>query len=246
MDAAVHRSAMLDHVLRVLASPAGKGEKVIYRHELEESPLLVIDQSGRGAEPGGPHPVLYQDRFYPELEGNTGVDLRAQEAVPYQPSQRAVFLSFGRMRLIARTNSATYDNRMSGYGYAPFDVRPRSGLVKTGFRAANVPGLVDPSYTGDVKCALDVLPDTRSGAIPTGTAYFQAVDMRGALMQVLVLLPGCERSARIAELVFDAAATGRGANGFGSTGLGGLGAPAAAESAPEPVAKASRPLAETK
>jgi dUTP pyrophosphatase len=85
-------------------------------------------------------------------------------------------------------------------------VRPRSGLaLKHGITVPNAPGTIDPDYRGEVKVILRNLSDSA----------FRI-----------------ERGERVAQLVFarfevpdldevdSLGNTGRGSDGFGSTGLG--------------------------
>jgi dUTP pyrophosphatase len=89
-------------------------------------------------------------------------------------------------------------------------VRPRSGLAaRHGVTVLNAPGTVDADYRGEVQVLL----------INHGREPFTVE--RGARVAQLVVAP--VTAARLVETA-DLAATGRGAAGFGSTGVG---APAA-------------------
>jgi len=84
-------------------------------------------------------------------------------------------------------------------------VRPRSGLaVKFGLTVLNAPGTIDSDYRGEIKVPL----------INLGEAPFRVT--RGMKIAQLVVAR-CE-SAELAE-VPELPASGRGAGGFGSTGM---------------------------
>jgi dUTP diphosphatase len=86
-------------------------------------------------------------------------------------------------------------------------VRPRSGLaVKHGVTVLNAPGTIDADYRGEVQ-----VPIINLGAEPFSIT-------RGMRIAQLVIAPVV--SANPVE-VDSLDATGRGANGFGSTGLSG-------------------------
>lgn len=85
-------------------------------------------------------------------------------------------------------------------------VRPRSGLAaRHGVTVLNAPGTVDADYRGEVQVLL----------INHGREPFTVE--RGARVAQLVVAP--VTAARLVE-ASDLAATGRGAAGFGSTGIG--------------------------
>jgi dUTP pyrophosphatase len=84
-------------------------------------------------------------------------------------------------------------------------VRPRSGLAaQHGVTVLNAPGTIDADYRGEIKVLLVNL-----GPVPFTVT-------RG--MRVAQLVIASAARARLIEAV-DLAATGRGAGGFGSTGL---------------------------
>ena len=89
-------------------------------------------------------------------------------------------------------------------GYAGL-VLPRSGLAaKEGLTLANAPGLIDPGYRGEVTCAVVNLDQSRAVRVLAGQRIAQLV---------VVPAPHVEP-----EWVEGLPGSGRGADGFGSTG----------------------------
>jgi dUTP pyrophosphatase len=87
-------------------------------------------------------------------------------------------------------------------------VRPRSGLaLEHGVSVLNAPGTIDSDYRGEVKVLL----------VNLGTGPFEIV--RG--MRIAQLVVGPYTRVDFDEVAGDLADTGRGADGFGSTGVGG-------------------------
>ncbi|MEO1092051.1 MAG: dUTP diphosphatase [Pseudomonadota bacterium] len=93
-------------------------------------------------------------------------------------------------------------------------VRPRSGLaLHHGITVVNAPGTIDADYRGELSVLLVNLGDA-----PV------AIE-RGMRIAQLVIAPVVR--AAFEPVTLDVGATARGQGGFGSTGLGPLGAPAA-------------------
>jgi dUTP pyrophosphatase len=86
-------------------------------------------------------------------------------------------------------------------------VRPRSGLaLKSGVTVLNSPGTIDSDYRGEIGVIL----------INLGAEPFEIT--RGARIAQMVIAPVIQ--AQLIE-VSEISETSRGANGFGSTGVGG-------------------------
>lgn len=124
---------------------------------------------------------------------DAGADLRAAEAVTLGPGERALV---GTGVAIALPE-----------GYAAFVV-PRSGLAaKHGITVVNSPGTVDAGYRGEIKVSLLNTDVSQPFAIEVGDRIAQLIVMpvsRAEFVQV----------ERLPE-------SGRGAAGFGSTGVRG-------------------------
>ena len=84
----------------------------------------------------------------------------------------------------------------------PLMLFSRSSISKTPIRLANPPGLIDPTYRGEIKVALDNTSDD-DYTISTGLKLVQAVGFHG----------GCIKKQIVEELD----ETTRGEGGFGST-----------------------------
>lgn len=88
-------------------------------------------------------------------------------------------------------------------------VRPRSGLaLRHGITLLNAPGTIDADYRGEVGVVL----------LNTGASLFRVE--RGARIAQLVIAPVSRAVWQVGAV--EEAASGRGAGGFGSTGLGTL------------------------
>jgi dUTP pyrophosphatase len=136
--------------------------------------------------------------------GSAGLDLMAASALTLEPGAHAAVPTGIRVALPAGVEG---------------QVRPRSGLaLRHGVTVLNAPGTVDADYRGEIQVIL----------INLGAQPFRV-----------------ERGMRIAQLVFatvlrgrwdegsvEVAATARGAQGFGSTGLGAATGPPAAKRQP--------------
>ena len=124
--------------------------------------------------------------------GSAGFDLASAEAGSLAPGERRLF--------------ATGFSVAIPEGYE-IQIRPRSGLALThGITLPNTPATIDSDYRGELKVAL----------INLGSAPF--VVTRG--MRIAQLLVGRVEPAEF-RTVEELPGTGRGAGGFGSTGLGG-------------------------
>lgn len=123
-------------------------------------------------------------------EGAAGMDIVAAEELTLQPGQRhAVATGFA----VAIP-----------HGYE-IQVRPRSGLaLKHGISVPNTPGTIDSDYRGELKIIM----------INHGNEPFPI--RRGD--RVAQIVPAPVQRARFAE-VEELDGTGRGAGGFGSTGI---------------------------
>lgn len=89
------------------------------------------------------------------------------------------------------------------FGYY-FMVVPRSSLSKTGYRLVNSVGIIDRSYIGSIKVALQKVDKTMPD-----------IELPAKLMQ-MILMPVIHITP---EIVDDFEKTHRGDNGFGSTGV---------------------------
>ena len=128
-----------------------------------------------------------------ETAGAAGMDLRA--AVP---ADRPLIILPGRRALVATGLILEIPDGYEG------QVRPRSGLAfRHGVTCLNTPGTIDSDYRGEVKVLL----------VNLGDEDF-AVE-RGMRIAQLVLAPVSRLAVEERSL---AAATVRGAGGFGSTG----------------------------
>jgi len=127
-----------------------------------------------------------------QTEGASGLDVRAclDEPISLAPGERA---------LIPTGLSLEIPN-----GYE-VQVRPRSGLaIKKGLSLVNTPGTVDADYRGEVKVIL----------INLGQESFVIQDQERIAQ--LVVCPVIQATIELSE---DLTETGRGAGGFGSTGV---------------------------
>ena len=124
--------------------------------------------------------------------GSAGFDLASAEAGALEPGARRLFATGFAVAI------------PEGY---EIQIRPRSGLaLKHGVTLPNTPATIDSDYRGELKVAL----------VNLGQEAFEVTrGMRIAQLVVSRVEPAEFRT--VAELP----ATGRGAGGFGSTGLGG-------------------------
>ena len=83
-------------------------------------------------------------------------------------------------------------------------VRPRSGLAKSGITVANAPGTIDSDYRGEL-CVL---------LVNLGAASFTV--KRGDRIAQLVIAPVARADLRVVD---ELPGTARGAGGFGHTGV---------------------------
>ena len=129
-----------------------------------------------------------------ESAGAAGMDLRA--AVP---QEAPLSLQPGERTLVPTGFIFEIPAGFEG------QVRPRSGLAfKNGITCLNTPGTIDSDYRGEVKVLL----------VNLGTEVF--VIERGMRIAQMLVSPVVQ--ARITEAA-SASETGRGAGGFGSTGV---------------------------
>jgi dUTP pyrophosphatase len=123
--------------------------------------------------------------------GDAGYDLRCVEPLTLAPGERAV---------VPTGVAVAVPNGAAGL------VVPRSGLAAGhGISVVNGPGLIDPTYRGEVKVVLVNL-----GHEPYA---FEAGDRIAQLLLVACLTPAV---STVAEL--PPSADGRGSGGFGSSG----------------------------
>ncbi len=127
-----------------------------------------------------------------ETEGASGMDIRANRYTLLQPGE-TVAIPTGLWVAVP-----------DGF---EIQVRPRSGLsLKTGLRVANAPGTIDSDYRGE--CCIIV---TNTGTLPSEIHLGERI-----AQFVLQRVPQIEfvQVNSLDEL----GSTGRGVNGFGSTG----------------------------
>jgi dUTP pyrophosphatase len=124
-------------------------------------------------------------------DGDAGYDLYADEAARLDPGERAS-VGTGIAVAIPAGNAGL--------------VLPRSGLAgRHGISLANAPGLIDAGYRGELRVLLLNTDRERAFEVTPGDRIAQLVVVR-------VEGPALEEAERLDE-------TGRGAGGFGSTGL---------------------------
>ena len=125
--------------------------------------------------------------------GDSGMDISASEDTVIEPYETKL------------VKTGIYVGLPDGY---ELQVRPRSGLsLKTRLRVANAPGTVDSAYRGELCIIMDNL-SPEPIVIARGDRIAQIV-----LQQVPVIV--WQEVGSVAEL----GETGRGTQGFGSTGI---------------------------
>jgi dUTP diphosphatase len=123
--------------------------------------------------------------------GDAGFDLRCVEGFSLAPGERAVVPTGVAVALPEGTCGL---------------VVPRSGLAaRHGLSVVNGPGLIDPSYRGEVRVVLVNLGDERYDGQP------------GDRVAQLLLVPFAAPQTRVVDEL-PASADDRGADGFGSSG----------------------------
>jgi dUTP pyrophosphatase len=123
--------------------------------------------------------------------GDAGFDLRCVEAFALAPGERAV---------VATGVAVALPEGVAGL------VVPRSGLAaRHGLSVVNGPGLIDPTYRGEIRVVLVNLGQERY----EGEA--------GDRIAQLLLVPFSAPETRVVETL-PPSADARGANGFGSSG----------------------------
>jgi dUTP diphosphatase len=123
--------------------------------------------------------------------GDAGFDLRCVEAFSLAPGERAV---------VPTGVAVALPEGVAGL------VVPRSGLAaRHGLSVVNGPGLIDPSYRGELRVVL----------VNLGTDRYQGA--AGDRVAQLLLVPFVAPETRVVEALPDSG-DGRGANGFGSSG----------------------------
>ena len=122
-------------------------------------------------------------------EGDAGYDLRCVERFALAPGERAT---------VPTGVAIALPDGVAGL------VVPRSGLAsRHGLSVVNGPGLIDPNYRGEIRVVLVNLGDERFTGEP------------GDRIAQLLLVPFWAPELRAVD---DLPATGRGADGFGSSG----------------------------
>lgn len=140
--------------------------------------------------------IVTDSKIYPsyELEGSSGMDIRAAEYVKILPGFTVAVKTGIRVSI--------------PLGYE-IQVRPRSGLsLKTKLRVANSPGTVDSGYFGELKILLTNISPVFSEEVRLGDRIAQ-----------LVLCPVVKCEWEPCETVEEFGQSERGENGFGSTGV---------------------------
>ena len=136
----------------------------------------------------------------------SGLDLPLPQDLAPQPEDSTALVGMGVVIQTVHTASGMP---------APWQLVPRSSISKTRYRLANNVGIMDQTYTGEVKAALD----TRGQVLETleaGTRLVQAVTPD--LWPANVVL--CTLEAMEDRLASHIPHASRGAGGFGSTGSG--------------------------
>jgi dUTP pyrophosphatase len=141
---------------------------------------------------------LHVQLLHPDAEspartrpGDAGFDLRCVEAFVLAPGERAV---------VPTGVAVALPEGVAGL------VVPRSGLAaRHGVSVVNAPGLIDPTYRGEIRVVLVNLGQERY----EGEA--------GDRVAQLLLVPFVAPAMRVVETL-PASADDRGANGFGSSG----------------------------
>ena len=123
--------------------------------------------------------------------GDAGFDLRCVEDFSLEPGERAV---------VPTGVAVALPEGVAGL------VVPRSGLAaRHGLSVVNGPGLIDPTYRGEVRVVL----------VNLGTEFYEGE--AGDRIAQLLLVPFVAPAARLVDSL-PASADDRGANGFGSSG----------------------------
>ena len=123
--------------------------------------------------------------------GDAGFDLRCVEAFALAPGERAV---------VPTGVAVALPEGLAGL------VVPRSGLAaRHGLSVVNGPGLIDPTYRGEIRVVLVNLGHERYEGQP------------GDRIAQLLLVPFSAPDTRVVETL-PPSADARGANGFGSSG----------------------------
>lgn len=148
--------------------------------------------------------------FYPAVgtvehrnNDNAGYDLKIVKDLP--PTTVPTLVPLGvRARMLKEVR--TYNGETISYEEVPchFSLEPRSSIYKTGFMMVNSRGIIDRTYTGELKAPV-VTVSTAPTTVPAGTRLFQIIapDM-GHIDEVRYM-------SSLPE-------TTRGEGGFGSTG----------------------------
>ena len=148
--------------------------------------------------------------FYPKVgtveklsDSNAGYDLKVVKDLP--PTTVPTLVPLGvRARLMKEVRSYSEDAICYEEVSCHFSLEPRSSIYKTGFMMVNSRGIIDRSYTGELKAPV-VTVSSAPTTVPAGTRLFQVIapDM-GHIREV--------------RFVGSLPETDRGEGGFGSTG----------------------------
>jgi dUTP pyrophosphatase len=123
--------------------------------------------------------------------GDAGFDLRCVEAFALAPGERA---------MVSTGVAVALPEGLAGL------VVPRSGLAaRHGLSVVNGPGLIDPTYRGEIRVVL----------VNLGHERYEG--QAGDRIAQLLLVPFSAPATRVVETL-PASADARGANGFGSSG----------------------------
>lgn len=130
-----------------------------------------------------------------QREGDYGYDLRACEEAVIAPGERAA---------VPCGFALALPDGVAGL------ILPRSGLAsKQGLTVINSPGLIDHGYRGEVKVAL-INHSREEQVIEVGNRIAQLLLVPALIPEIVVL----DKDEQLPE-----AADGRGAQGFGSSGI---------------------------
>ncbi|MCS4157717.1 dUTP diphosphatase [Salinibacter ruber] len=176
-------------------------------HSGSEDAPTDVDIEFEGAPRGAERPTVHVERMHEDVDMprqenalDAALDLRAFiNAEGVDPSAQGIIIPSGKNTLVPTGLKIALPPNLE------MQIRPRSGLARSGISVANSPGTVDPGYRGEVK----VLLENRSGdpfAVETGDRIAQAAIRP-------VIRPQFEE---VEEVPSD---TDRGEGGFGSTGV---------------------------
>lgn len=144
----------------------------------------------------------YYENYNATHDGDSGVDIPLPSNVEISPKSTTLIdlgIKGEMYKVIETTEGFTY--KPSGYY-----LYPRSSISKTPLRLANSVGIIDASYRGTLKAAVDHIKDTDEPYILNEGAR-------------LVQICAPDLSSVSVQVVGELTSTSRGEGGFGSTGL---------------------------